>query len=152
MHFVMFTQQNHLRTHFSEHVPVIKWSMAVLFSVLLCPAQTLCRAQCATGSRKASHFQVDYVVDAQLSPQPSSDATSPSTGNKVFCQPEGSWHCLWMLICFWTHTHSHTHGPISYCCCIGFQVLLVALHGELELLIKEFCTVMTRIDFQFPAE
>lgn len=28
----------------------------------------------------------------------------------------------------------------------------VALCGKLELLIKELCTVMTRIDFQFPRE
>ena len=97
--------------HVSQNIS-LSLSGACLCCSLFCiaPAQTelLCRAGCATGSREASHFQVTYVVDAQLSPQPSWDATSPSAGSKVSHQPEGSWHCLWTLICFWTRTLTHT--------------------------------------------
>lgn len=51
------------------------------------------------------------------------------------------------------HIHIHTRTTLSLIVAVSaFKSFLVALHGVLELLIKEFCTVMTRIDFQFPAE
>ena len=53
-----------------------------------------------------------------------------------------------------THTHTHTHMALSLpvVTILAFKSFMVALQGELELLIKEFCTVMTSIDFQFPVE